>query len=47
MRKRMMTSAALLGAGMLLYPGALHVVRAEHDDDEKTLFVWAGDQARV
>jgi len=47
MPRRLITAAALLGAGMLLFTGALHTMRASHDDDEKRLFVWAGDQARV
>src|SRR5438093_413809 len=46
MRKRLITTAALLGAGMLLFTGTHHIVRADHED-EKYLFVWAGDQARA
>ena len=47
MRKRLIITAMFLGVGMLLLTGTLHMVRADHDDDEKHLFVWAGDQARV
>src|SRR2546422_7319304 len=47
MRNKLVTIAALLGAGVLLFAGALHFLRANHDDDEKYLFVWAGDQART
>jgi selenium binding protein SBP56 len=39
--------AALLGAGVLLFRGAVHVAHANHEDDEKFLYVWAGDQARI
>jgi len=48
MRTIMISAAAIAGAGILLLTATLHVVRAEHDDDEeKYLFVWAGDQART
>lgn len=47
MRKRLATTAALVGAGVLLFMGGRHGVRADHDDAEKHLFVWAGDQART
>jgi selenium-binding protein 1 len=47
MRYRLVTIATLTGAGALLFTGALHGIRANHDDDEKYLFVWAGDQART
>jgi hypothetical protein len=47
MRNRLIIAAALLGAGMLMLTGTLRMVRADHDNDEKHLFVWAGDQARI
>jgi hypothetical protein len=47
MRNRFFTTTALLGAGALLFTGALHILRAGPGHDEKYLFVWAGDQARV
>ena len=47
MRKRFLTMAALGGAAVLVCTVTLHVVRADHENDEKYLFVWAGDQARV
>jgi hypothetical protein len=47
MQKRLVSMAALFGAAVLLFTGTRHVVRANHDADEKYLFVWAGDQART
>ena len=48
MRTIIISAAAIAGAGILLLTATRHVVRAEHDDDEeKYLFVWAGDQART
>ena len=47
MRNKFVITAALLGAGALLFTGAFHILRAGRDDDEKYLFVWAGDQVRV
>jgi hypothetical protein len=46
MRKKVITTAVLVGAGMLLFTG-IHIMGADHDNDEKHLFVWAGDQART
>jgi 56kDa selenium binding protein (SBP56) len=46
MRKKVITTAVLVGAGMLLFTG-IHIMGADHDNDEKYLFVWAGDQART
>jgi hypothetical protein len=37
MRNKFVTTAALLGAGALLFTGALHILRAGRDDDEKYL----------
>jgi hypothetical protein len=48
MRTRFISAAAIASAGILLFTVTRHVVRADHDDDdEKYLFVWAGDQART
>jgi selenium-binding protein 1 len=47
MRKRLIITAALVGVGLLLFTGACHIMRADHDNDEKHLYVWAGDQARI
>jgi selenium-binding protein 1 len=48
MRKRSVATAAFLGVGILLIMSWFHVVRATpNGDDEKYLFVWAGDQART
>jgi len=47
-RTIIISAAAIAGAGILLLTATRLVVRAEHDDDEeKYLFVWAGDQART
>ena len=46
MRKKIITTAVLVGAGMLLFTG-IHIMGADHDNGEKHLFVWAGDQART
>jgi len=46
MRKKVITTAVLVGAGMLLFTG-IHIMGADQDNDEKHLFVWAGDQART
>ncbi len=45
-RKKTTISAAIAAATALLLTG-IHTVRASHDDDEKFLYVWAGDQART
>ena len=47
MPKRFVTIAALFGAAVLSSTVTLHVLRADHENGEKYLFVWAGDQARV
>src|SRR5438105_12578903 len=47
MRKRLIAIVVLLGAGVLLFMSRLRIVHANHHNDEKYLFVWAGDQARV
>jgi hypothetical protein len=44
MRKR--STVALLGACILLFTGVRHIVRADRENDEKHLYVWAGDQGR-
>src|SRR5438132_12682391 len=51
MRTRNLTVATVLSAAILLSIALLrrpllHIVHADHDD-EKYLFVWAGDQART
>src|SRR6266446_6771647 len=46
MRKKVITTAVLVGAGMLLFTG-IHIMGADHDNEEKHMFVWAGDQART
>lgn len=44
----MTLSAGLLLSIALLHGPLLHIVRADHnDEEEKYLFVWAGDQART
>lgn len=45
-RRIILASAVLAGAGLLI-TGTVRTVRANHSDDEKYLFVWAGDQARA
>jgi hypothetical protein len=47
MRNKFVTTAALIGAGAVLFTGGLHTLHAGRADHEKYLFVWAGDQARV
>lgn len=47
MHRKLTFAAALLIAGGLLLTIALRTVRADHDADEKYMFVWAGDQART
>jgi hypothetical protein len=47
MYRRFIPLAALLGAAVLLFVGAPEIIRADHQEDEKRLFVWAGDQARA
>ena len=52
MRTRNLTVATVLSAAILMSISLLRgplirIVRADHDSDEKHLFVWAGDQARI
>lgn len=47
MQQRLLALAAALRTGAVLFLAACGVVRAKHGEDEKALFVWAGDQARI
>ena len=47
MQQRLLALAAVLGSGAVLFVAAQNVVRVKHGEDEKHLFVWAGDQART
>ena len=45
--RRAIMAAALVAAAGLLITGTVRSIRANDSDDEKYLFIWAGDQART
>ena len=47
MRTRIISAAAIAGAGIFLFTATRYFLRADRDDEEKHMFVWAGDQART
>jgi selenium-binding protein 1 len=52
MSRRFISVTAILASALVViiflsWGPLLHAVRADHDRDDKYLFVWAGDQARV